>query len=145
MRIIRPQQLVVIKGGYQIGRQPARHQRRGRMLPVPTGTLRERSRNLGVWKRAPLSLPVLDVAEPKPFAEYLIAGHAGVGRSVKRWTSAPTSAGKRRWRVEGEDDAARWGRSRSSACRWTTPRPGAVKTARRTRWGAAAMMGCGRC
>lgn len=77
------------------------------------------------WKRAPLSLPVLDVAEPKPFAEYLIAGHAGVGQPVKTLdVSADIGGLKRRWRVEGEDDAARWGRSRSSACRWTTPRPG---------------------
>ena len=77
------------------------------------------------WKRAPLSLPVLDVAEPKPFAEYLIAGHAGVGQPVKTLdVSADIGGLKRRWRVEGEDDAARWGRSRSSACRWTTPRQG---------------------
>ncbi|MBH2618769.1 DUF2169 domain-containing protein, partial [Serratia ureilytica] len=55
------------------------------------------------WKRAPLSLPVLDVAEPKPFAEYLIAGHAGVGQPVKTLdVSADIGGLKRRWRVEGE-------------------------------------------
>lgn len=147
MRIIRPQQLVVIKGGYQIGADS----RLG--ISVVAGCYLSRPEHFvneaeiwEAWKRAPLSLPVLDVAEPKPFAEYLIAGHAGVGQPVKTLdVSADIGGLKRRWRVEGEDDAARWGRSRSSACRWTTPRPGAVKTARRTRWGAAAMMGCGRC
>lgn len=98
------------------------------------------------WKRAPLSLPVLDVAEPKPFAEYLIAGHAGVGQPVKTLdVSADIGGLKRRWRVEGEGRRGAMGAEPFLSVPLTTPRPGAVKTARRTRWGAAAMMGCGRC
>ncbi|MDP8730005.1 DUF2169 family type VI secretion system accessory protein [Serratia marcescens] len=104
MRIIRPQQLVVIKGGYQIGAD----RRLG--ISVVAGCYLSRPEHFvneaeiwEAWKRAPLSLPVLDVAEPKPFAEYLIAGHAGVGQPVKTLdVSADIGGLKRRWRVEGE-------------------------------------------
>ncbi|HIH5648191.1 TPA: DUF2169 domain-containing protein, partial [Serratia marcescens] len=104
MRIIRPQQLVVIKGGYQIGADS----RLG--ISVVAGCYLSRPEHFvneaeiwEAWKRAPLSLPVLDVAEPKPFAEYLIAGHAGVGQPVKTLdVSADIGGLKRRWRVEGE-------------------------------------------
>lgn len=104
MRIIRPQQLVAIKGSYQIGSDS----RLG--ISVVAGCYLSRPEHFvneaeiwEAWKRAPLSLPVLDVAEPKPFAEYLIAGHAGVGQPVKTLDiSADIGGLKRRWRVEGE-------------------------------------------
>ncbi|MBH2875766.1 DUF2169 domain-containing protein [Serratia marcescens] len=104
MRIIRPQQLVVIKGGYQIGADS----RLG--ISVVAGCYLSRPEHFvnaaeiwEAWKRAPLRLPVLDVAEPKPCAEYLIAGHAGVGQPVNTLdVSADIGGLKRRWRVEGE-------------------------------------------
>lgn len=104
MRIIRPQQLVAIKGSYQIGTDS----RLG--ISVVAGCYLSRPEHFvneaeiwEAWKRAPLSLPVLDVAEPKPFAEYLIAGHAGIGQPVKTLdVSADIGGLKRRWRVEGE-------------------------------------------
>ncbi|MBS1205872.1 MAG: hypothetical protein H6R25_2771 [Proteobacteria bacterium] len=104
MRIIRPQQLVAIKGSYQIGSDS----RLG--ISVVAGCYLSRPEHFvneaeiwEAWKRAPLSLPVLDVAEPKPFAEYLIAGHADVGQPVKTLdVSADIGRLKRRWRVEGE-------------------------------------------
>ncbi|AWL70570.1 TPA: pentapeptide repeat-containing protein [Serratia marcescens] len=96
--------MVVIKGGYQIGADS----RLG--ISVVAGCYLSRPEHFvneaeiwEAWKRAPLSLPVLDVAEPKPFAEYLIAGHAGVGQPVKTLdVSADIGGLKRRWRVEGE-------------------------------------------
>ncbi|MEG7474820.1 DUF2169 family type VI secretion system accessory protein [Serratia marcescens] len=94
----------MIKGGYQIGADS----RLG--ISVVAGCYLSRPEHFvneaeiwEAWKRAPLSLPVLDVAEPKPFAEYLIAGHAGVGQPVKTLdVSADIGGLKRRWRVEGE-------------------------------------------
>ncbi|MBB1225407.1 type VI secretion protein, partial [Klebsiella pneumoniae] len=81
MRIIRPQQLVAIKGSYQIGTDS----RLG--ISVVAGCYLSRPEHFvneaeiwEAWKHVPLSLPILDVAEPKPFAEYLIAGHAGIGQ-----------------------------------------------------------------
>lgn len=104
MRIIRPQQLVVVKGGYQIGDES----RLG--ISVIAGCYLSRPAHFvseaqiwEAWKAAPLSLPVLDAAEPKPFAEYLIAGHAGIGKPVKTLNvSADIGGLSRRWRVEGE-------------------------------------------
>ncbi|WP_181937696.1 DUF2169 family type VI secretion system accessory protein [Serratia marcescens] len=104
MRIIRPQQLVAIKGSYQIGTDS----RLG--ISVVAGCYLSRPEHFvneaeiwEAWKRVPLSLPILDVAEPKPFAEYLIAGHAGIGQPVKTLNvSADIGGLKRRWRVEGE-------------------------------------------
>ncbi|MEX5716202.1 hypothetical protein IC615_22090 [Serratia ureilytica] len=139
--------MVAIKGSYQIGTDS----RLG--ISVVAGCYLSRPEHFvneaeiwEAWKRVPLSLPILDVAEPKPFAEYLIAGHAGIGQPVKTLNvSADIGGLKRRWRVEGEDGAARWRWNPSSACRWITPPPGAAKTTRRTRLAAAAMTGCGRC
>ncbi|WP_196018946.1 DUF2169 domain-containing protein, partial [Serratia ureilytica] len=104
MRIIRPQQLVAIKGSYQIGTDSRLgiSAVAGCYLSRPEHFVNE-AEIWEAWKRAPLSLPVLDVAEPKPFAEYLIAGHAGVGQPVKTLdVSADIGGLKRRWRVEGE-------------------------------------------
>lgn len=104
MRIMKPQQLVVIKGGYQIGRES----RLG--VSVVAGCYLSRPEHFvseaqiwEAWKQAPLSVPLLDAAEPKPFAEYLIAGHAGIGQPVKTLNvSATIGVLSRQWRVEGE-------------------------------------------
>jgi uncharacterized protein YjbI with pentapeptide repeats len=96
--------LVAIKGGYQIGSDSRLgiSAVAGCYLSRPEHFVNE-AEIWEAWKRAPLSLPVLDVAEPKPFAEYLIAGHAGVGQPVKTLDiSADIGGLKRRWRVEGE-------------------------------------------
>ncbi|EIM18972.1 DUF2169 domain-containing protein [Pseudomonas chlororaphis] len=104
MRVIRPQQLIAIKGTYQIGRES----RLG--ISVIAGCYLSRPEHFvneaqiwDAWKRAPLSFPVLDAAEPKPFAEYLIAGHAGIGQPVEALdVSAQVGALSRQWRVEGQ-------------------------------------------
>ncbi|KRW62597.1 DUF2169 family type VI secretion system accessory protein [Pseudomonas sp. TTU2014-080ASC] len=111
MRVIRPQQLIAIKGAFQIGKES----RLG--ISVIAGCYLSRPQHFvsepqiwDAWKRAPLSFPVLDAAEPKPFAEYLIAGHAGIGQPVKALNvSAQVGGLSRYWRVEGEgrSDAAR--------------------------------------
>ncbi|RTF68316.1 DUF2169 domain-containing protein, partial [Serratia marcescens] len=96
--------MVAIKGSYQIGTDS----RLG--ISVVAGCYLSRPEHFvneaeiwEAWKRVPLSLPILDVAEPKPFAEYLIAGHAGIGQPVKTLNvSADIGGLKRRWRVEGE-------------------------------------------
>lgn len=104
MRIIRPQQLIAIKAAYQIGEEA----RLG--ISVIAGCYLSRPEHFfneaqiwDAWKRAPLSFPVLDAAEPKPFAEYLIAGHAGIGQPVEALdVSAHVGTLSRQWRVEGE-------------------------------------------
>lgn len=104
MRIIRPQQLVVIKGGYQIGRESRLGVSviAGCYLSQPEHFVNE-AQIWEAWRNAPLSFPVLEAAEPKPFAEYLIAGHAGIGHPVKTLNvSADIGGLSRRWRIEGE-------------------------------------------
>lgn len=111
MRVIRPQQLIAIKGGGQIGKES----RLG--ISVIAGCYLSRPQHFisepqiwDAWKRAPLSFPVLDAAEPKPFAEYLIAGHVGIGQPVKTLNASAQVGGlSRYWRAEGQgrSDAAR--------------------------------------
>lgn len=95
---------MAIKGGYQIGLDSKLG------ISIVAGCYLSRPEHFvteaeiwEAWKRAPLSLSVLDVAEPKPFAEYLIAGHAGVGHPVKTLDASADIGGlKRHWRIEGE-------------------------------------------
>ncbi|HFI5335094.1 TPA: pentapeptide repeat-containing protein [Serratia liquefaciens] len=104
MRIIRPQQLIVIKGSYQLGNESRLGISviAGCYLSIPEHFVSE-AQIWDAWKRAPLSFPVLDAAEPKPFAEYLIAGHAGIGQPVKTLNASADIGGRKRcWRVEGE-------------------------------------------
>lgn len=104
MRIIRPQQLVVIKGGYQLGRESRLGVSviAGCYLSQPAHFVSE-AQIWEAWRSAPVSFSALDAAEPKPFAEYLIAGHAGIGRPVKTLNvSADIGSLSRRWRIEGE-------------------------------------------
>lgn len=69
MRIIRPQQLVVLKSSYQIGHES--HMGisvvAGCYLSKPEHMVTE-SQIWQAWKAAPLSFRMLDSAEPKPFA-----------------------------------------------------------------------------
>lgn len=108
MRIIRPQQLIVLKSGYQIGRES--HMGisivAGCYLSKPEHFVTE-SQIWQAWKASPLSFHMLDCAEPKPFAEYLLAGHAGIGEEV-RSLDVQIKVGplSRRWRIEGESDKA---------------------------------------
>lgn len=104
MRIIRPQQLVVLKSGYQIGRES--HMGisvvAGCYLSKPEHLVTE-SQIWQAWKAAPLSFRMLDGAEPKLFAEFLLAGHAGIGKEVTS-LNAEVCVGPltRRWCIEGE-------------------------------------------
>lgn len=104
MRIIRPQQLVVLKNGYQIGRDS--HMGisviAGCYLSKPEQFVTE-AQIWQAWKSAPLSFYMLDSAEPKPFAEFLLAGHAGIGEPLRSLdVQATVGTLTRRWRIEGE-------------------------------------------
>lgn len=104
MKIIKPQQLAVIKGGYQIGQESRLGISvvAGCYLSCPEHFVSE-AQIWEAWKQAPLSVPLLDAAEPKPFAEYLIAGHAGIGQPVKTLNVGVTiGALSRHWWIEGE-------------------------------------------
>lgn len=104
MRIIRPQQLVVLKNSYQIGHEC--HMGislvAGCYLSKPEHLITE-PQIWQAWKSAPLSLRMLDSAEPKPFAEFLLAGHAGIGKEVTSlYPEVEVGSLTRRWCVEGE-------------------------------------------
>lgn len=104
MQIIKPQQLVFLNGRYQIGRQShlGISVLAGFYLSDPQHFANEAEIWAG-WEQAPLSYRVLDLAEPKPFAEYLLAGHAGVGKEVTALdVSAVVGNLSRRWYVQGE-------------------------------------------
>lgn len=104
MRIIRPQQLVVLKNCYQIGYESHMG------ISVVAGCYLSKPEHLvtepqiwQAWKSAPLSLQMLDSAEPKPFAEFLLAGHAGIGEEVTSlYPEVDVGAINRRWCIEGE-------------------------------------------
>ncbi|WON77461.1 DUF2169 domain-containing protein [Serratia sp. UGAL515B_01] len=108
MRIIRPQQLVVLKGSYQIGRES--HMGisviAGCYLSKPEHFVTE-SQIWQAWRSAPLSFHMLDSAEPKPFAEYLLAGHAVMGNeSDSLDVQARVGSLVRRWRIERDGNQA---------------------------------------
>lgn len=104
MRIIRPQQLILLKNGYQIGRDC----RMG--ISVVAGCYLSRPAHFvtepqiwQAWKAAPLCFRLPDAAEPKPCAEFLLAGHAGTGEPVTALdVSARVGPLSRRWRLQGE-------------------------------------------
>ncbi|KNC90612.1 DUF2169 family type VI secretion system accessory protein [Trabulsiella odontotermitis] len=108
MRIIRPQQLAVLKNGYQIGRDSHMG------ISVVAGFYLSRQDHFitepqiwHAWKSAPISFRVLDSVEPKPFAEFLLAGHAGIGEEVNALdVMARVGPLKRHWRVEGDSGTA---------------------------------------
>ncbi len=106
MRIICPQQLAVLKNGYQIGRESHMG------ISIVAGCYLSKPDHFvtapEIWhalQASPRSFQMLDCAEPKPFAEYLLAGHAGIGEEV-RSLDVQVKVGSllRRWRVEGESD-----------------------------------------
>ncbi|CAI1706871.1 Uncharacterized protein conserved in bacteria [Serratia ficaria] len=104
MQIIKPQQLIFLNGRYQIGRQShlGISVLTGFYLSDPQHFANEAEIWAG-WEQAPLSHRVLDLAEPKPFAEYLLAGHAGIGEETTALdVSATVGSLSRRWRVQGE-------------------------------------------
>ncbi|WP_422527446.1 DUF2169 family type VI secretion system accessory protein [Serratia fonticola] len=108
MRIIRPQQLVVLKNGYQIGResQMGISVIAGCYLSQPDHFVTE-PQIWQAWKSAPLSFHMLDSAEPKPFAEFLLAGHAETREPLCSLdVEARVGTLTRRWRIEGESSKA---------------------------------------
>lgn len=104
MRIIRPQQLAVLRNSYQIGREcrSGISVIAGSYLSAPDHFVTE-AQIWQAWKSAPLSFRMLDTAEPKPHAEYILAGHAGTGQTLTELDVAvrvgPLS---RAWRLEGK-------------------------------------------
>ncbi|MCU6226582.1 DUF2169 domain-containing protein, partial [Morganella morganii] len=104
MRIIRPQQLAVLRNSYQIGREcrSGISVIAGSYLSAPDHFVTE-AQIWQAWKSAPLSFRMLDTAEPKPHAEYILAGHAGTGQTLTALDVAVRvgSLG-RAWRLEGD-------------------------------------------
>lgn len=109
MRIIKPQQLIVLKSGYQIGQESFLG------ISVVAGCYLSRPDQFATeakiwhaWSRAPHMMSVLDCAEPKPHAEYLLAGwvlrdppatHAEVSIAVGRL--------RKSWHIVGDREAGR--------------------------------------
>jgi uncharacterized protein YjbI with pentapeptide repeats len=108
MRTIYPQQLVILKNGYQIGRESHMG------ISVVAGFYLSKPDHFvtspQIWhalQTAPRSFQMLDCAEPKPFAEYLLAGHAGIGEEVRTLdVQVKVGSLSRRWRIEGESHKA---------------------------------------
>lgn len=104
MRIIRPQQLAVLRNSYQIGREcrSGISVVAGSYLSAPDHFVTE-AQIWQAWKSAPLSFRMLDTAEPKPYAEYILAGHAGTGQPLTELDVAvKVGSLSRAWRIEGE-------------------------------------------
>jgi uncharacterized protein YjbI with pentapeptide repeats len=77
MKIIRPQQCIVLRNAYQLGDKAMLG------ISVVAGWHLGRENHFldeaAIWaalSSAPMSLRILDACEPKPFAEFLLAGHA---------------------------------------------------------------------
>lgn len=103
MRIIRPQQLAVLRNSYQIGREcrSGISVIAGSYLSAPDHFVTE-AQIWQAWKSAPLSFRMLDTAEPKPHAEYILAGHAGTGQTLTALDVAVRVGSlSRAWRLEG--------------------------------------------
>lgn len=106
MRTIGPQQLEILKNCYQIGRESHMG------ISVVAGCYLSKPEHFvtspQIWhalQASPRSFQMLDCAEPKPFAEYLLAGHAGIGEEVRSLdVQVKVGSLSRRWRIEGESD-----------------------------------------
>lgn len=106
MRIIKPQQLAVLKSGYQIGQQSWLG------VSIVAGCWMNKPAHFTTlaqiwqaWSSAPHGYPVLDSAEPKPFAEFLLAGTLLRPATTER-AQASVAVGplERRWQVEAARD-----------------------------------------
>jgi uncharacterized protein YjbI with pentapeptide repeats len=106
MRIIKPQQLAVIKSGYQIGQQSwlGVSVVAGCWLNTTAHFITE-AQIWKAWREAPHGFPLLDAAEPKPFAEFLLAGTL-FRESTAISAKASISVGPltRHWWLESERD-----------------------------------------
>ncbi|MHC9060929.1 DUF2169 family type VI secretion system accessory protein [Pantoea sp. y20] len=104
MQIIKPQQLIFLNGRYQIGQQSYLGVSvvAGFYLSEPHHFAHEAD-IWSAWQKAPMSFRVLDLAEPKPCAEFLLAGHARSSTSVTTHDVSVTLGHlKRTWRIQGE-------------------------------------------
>lgn len=104
MKIIKPQQLILLRAGVQQG------QRSALGISVIAGCYLSRPRQFATeatlwqaWRDAPHIMPVMDNAEPKPFAEYLLAGHVvrdpPVATALARVQVGPL---EKRWLIQGD-------------------------------------------
>ncbi len=107
MRIIKPQQLIMLKNGYQLGRQSYAG------FSVVAGFYLSRQKISFInepeiwqgWQTAPLSWKTLDNAEPKPFAEFLLAGSVVIpANEPGRDVSVKVGNLARDWYVRGDGD-----------------------------------------
>jgi uncharacterized protein YjbI with pentapeptide repeats len=106
MQIIKPQQLIFLNGRYQIGGQSylGISAVAGFYLSNPDHFACEADIWAG-WEKAPMSFRVLDMAEPKPLAEFLLAGHVQTGQAEKVADASVSVGGlSRQWRLVGESD-----------------------------------------
>lgn len=104
MRIVKPQQLIFLNGRYQLAQQSYLGVSvvAGVYLSKPQHFANEAEIWAG-WEKAPLANRIMDLAEPKPFAEYLLAGHAATAKPVTSLNiSVSVGELQRRWRVQGE-------------------------------------------
>ncbi|WP_072133264.1 DUF2169 family type VI secretion system accessory protein [Winslowiella iniecta] len=104
MRIVKPQQLIFLNGRYQLAQQSYLGVSvvAGVYLSKPQHFANEAEIWAG-WEKAPLANRIMDLAEPKPFAEYLLAGHAGTGEPVTSLdVSVRVGELQRQWRLQGE-------------------------------------------
>ncbi|QZY93070.1 pentapeptide repeat-containing protein (plasmid) [Pantoea dispersa] len=106
MRIIKPQQLAVLKSGYQIGQQSWLG------VSLVAGCWLSKPAHFATftqiwqaWSRAPHGFPVLDSAEPKPFAEFLLAGIVSrPGTAARAAASVTVGPLDRHWQIDAERD-----------------------------------------
>jgi uncharacterized protein YjbI with pentapeptide repeats len=106
MRIIKPQQLAVIKSGYQLGQQSWLG------VSVVAGFWLSKGAHFTTeaqiwqaWQDAAHGFPLLDCAEPKPCAEFLLAGSlSAAADSLCAEASVSVGPLTRHWRVEAERD-----------------------------------------
>lgn len=98
MQIIKPQQLIFLNGRYQIATQSYLG------ISVVTGFYLSKPDHFACeadiwagWEQAPMSYRVLDLAEPKPCAEFLLAGSA---HTPEAWVSIGDLS--RRWRLRSD-------------------------------------------
>ncbi|WP_455845879.1 DUF2169 domain-containing protein [Pantoea agglomerans] len=106
MRIIKPQQLAVLKSGYQIGQQSwlGVNLVAGCWLSKPAH-FTTFSQIWQAWSRAPHGFPVLDSAELKPFAEFLLAGTVSRPATAKRAdVSVTVGPIERHWQIDAMRD-----------------------------------------
>ncbi|QRN40874.1 MAG: DUF2169 domain-containing protein [Neisseriaceae bacterium] len=104
MKIVKPQQLVFLKNAYQLEKNCYLG------ISAIAGCYLDKTNHFitepevwDVWDKSPKSVPFLDVPVVKQFAEYVLVGHASIGKEVS-FFDAEVNVGKlkKQWRIFGE-------------------------------------------